>query len=578
MVPPLCKQYASLVGSGAGSATFFRPGPGDGRGNLRGKGRGLIMKSSRRTTAFRRKLASLFFLAGFGVAGSTVQAQTLQELPAKTFMKQSVFYLPVKIEPRMRSSLREVRLYVKEGPDRAWELKDKASPGQQYFTFRAPRDGEYWFSVVTVDKTGRASPADIRNEAPGLIVVQDTQLPQVDVTNLGSTDEGTCLQCTVRDANPDLTKTHFYYQTGDQVWRSLSPMPNQMDRFCVPAQAVFTGLIRVEATDLAGNTSNREINVGTLPVTGANQVAAQPKAQMPPVMSASANGVPGQFPAGHVEHTVMTPSQPGTGPDLVPVDYHVATATRESRESGTPISKTVEMPEERHDAPSQPAGLAKSPSMTKHVVNKTHAFLQYQIENRGASGVGCVAIYLTRDQGQSWQKLAEDANHKSPAEIDLPGEGLFGLSVVVSNGRGFGGIPPAPGDRPAWWIEVDLTKPTAELTSVKPGSGADSGCVVISWNAHDKNMAGEAIDLYYAVAHDGPWEPIAKGLKNAGRHRWQVPANLGPEAFLRLVVHDAAGNTTISETTQGVTLDDLSRPRARVTSITTTPPQGGAAE
>jgi hypothetical protein len=59
---------------------------------------------------------------------------------------------------------------------------------------------------------------------------------------------------------------------------------------------------------------------------------------------------------------------------------------------------------------------------------------------------------------QSWQRLGEDANRKSPVEIDLPGEGLFGVSLVVTNGRGFGGTPPSPGDSPDWWIEVDVTK------------------------------------------------------------------------------------------------------------------------
>ena len=56
--------------------------------------------------------------------------------------------------------------------------------------------------------------------------------------------------------------------------------------------------------------------------------------------------------------------------------------------------------------------------------------------------MGKVEVYLTGDGGLNWQRLQEDPDRRSPAEIDLPGEGLFGIRLVITNGNGFGGTPP----------------------------------------------------------------------------------------------------------------------------------------
>jgi hypothetical protein len=555
---------------------------------------------------FRRKLASLFFLAGFGIAGVTAQAQQTPApaLPAKTYMKQSVFYLPVKIDERVRSTLREVRLYCKEGASRPWQLKDKATPGQTYFTFRAPHDGEYWFTVVTVNKSGQSTPSDLRNEPPGLIVVQDTQLPQVDVHPAGTTDEGTLVQCVIRDANPDFGKTHFYYQTGDGGWQSPMRSSIRSDQYCIPAQAVFTGMVRVEATDLAGNTMNREFNLGAIHASQPGHSAGQTVAQATnagtkvapvkaPAPAPFVNDVPAPFPVETVENVVV-PKGNSTGPELVPINHQGAApsspVTSESK-IVEPITDDVKdivstappraagygavQITESHEIDSPAAQTRKATTGVRHLVNKTHVYLNYQIENKGPSGVGKIGVYVTRDQGQSWQKLGAERDAKSPIEFDLPAEGLYGVSLAVTNGRGFGGNAPAPGDAPEWAIEVDVTKPTARLIDIRSSNEGDSGGMIINWNAQDKNLAAEPIDLYYAVSREGPWQPIAKGLRNDGHYRWEVPGNVGAEAFIRLVARDAAGNATICDTAQGVTLDDHSRPRARVLSVGTAPPRNG---
>jgi len=101
------------------------------------------------------------------------------------------------------------------------------------------------------------------------------------------------------------------------------------------------------------------------------------------------------------------------------------------------------------------------------LINTTHASVDYRIDQVGPSGIGKVDIWLTTDSGSNWKKLCEDHDRRSPAEIDLPGEGLYGLRLVVTNGNGFGGRSPAHGDNPTNWIEVDITPPIIQLREME---------------------------------------------------------------------------------------------------------------
>jgi hypothetical protein len=436
----------------------------------------------------------------------------------KIYTNRTAFKLPLQVEERERGRLQEVQLYVKNGPSAPWTLKETVTPSQKEFIFRAPQDGEYWFTVATVDKSGKMNPPDIAQEGPGLIVVVDKQPPEVDVHPAAGASGAGVLQCEVRDANPDATKTKLEYQSVDQTWQALEPVPDQPGFFRVPDASVLQGVIRATATDRAGNTTTRDIRL---------QSAATP-APAPAVVDPS--------------------------PMLTPVP--------------SPLQKPNPAPaavESRSDKVASPATSHAANSM-RQLLNNTHVSLKYQIEQQGPSGVGKVEVWMTRDDGQTWQRLCEDTKRKSPVEIDLPGEGSYGLSLVVTNGHGQGGDAPAKGDTPDWRLEVDTTKPAAQLLSVRPGTGADMGTILISWTASDKNLKPEPIDLYYATSAEGPWQPIAKGLKNDGNYRWSGPRDAGGEFFVRMEVLDLAGNSTLCAAPQPVALD-RSRPKAHVVGV-----------
>lgn len=552
------------------------------------------------------------WLACCHVQGQAPDAST-GAAPAKTYLNKSMIQLPIVIEERHRAQLKNVQLHVKEGPTQPWKLHATVPPSQASFSYKAPAEGEYWFNIVSEDNAGRLTPPDVSREAPALIVVLDTAAPQVDVRVLHSAPEGLHVRCESRDPNLDAFKTRFFYQTGDLVWRALDSLPGKADTFCIPAQAAWTGNVRAHAVDFAGNVTTRELNLGasapSAPATtppppvsaNANQSLNLPPAPLPLVIDGPPLGgaplkkqpeiVDLTLPPVATEPKAAPPLPASTAPRTVVVESSSKlplppAPTGSDKVSGASVSQKPAPPlfdpalaanatslTSSHDIKLVNLVARETAAAQRQYLSTTRFALDYRLESLGASGIGKVEVWCTRDLGQSWQKLCEDADRQSPVDVNLPGEGIFGLCLVVSNGRGFGGTPPNPGDTPDYWVEVDTTKPVAELIQVRHGTGEDGGALQIVWNVREKNLGPDAVELLFAASREGPWQPLAKGLKNEGVYRWLPPADAGAQTFVRLTARDLAGNVATAETTQPVLLDDLSRPRARVLGLSTSAPR-----
>jgi hypothetical protein len=465
---------------------------------------------------------TLALLPGWLVLRSGVRAQApAGQAPGKVYTSKNTFRLPIKMDDRTRANLREVYLYVRtNGGD--WVRKEVAPPSQPHFTYTVPGDGEYWFCVVLVDRAGQPSPSDPNRVTPGLIVVVDTQPPDIAVRPLPVATGEVYLQCDVRDANPEPRMLKLDYQAADKSWRPLEPIQDNPSVFRIPDPDVLTGWVRATATDKAGNTATREINLA-------------------PSANATASASPGRT---ETQAQKVTPPAPG-------------------REASETVQTGV-LPD-------------KAPPTSRQFLGTTHASLEYQVDQPGPSGVSKVEVYMTRDYGETWQLLCDDPDRQSPAEIDLPGDGLYGLSVVVTNGSGVSTAAPSKGDTPDWWVEVDTTKPVAKVQDVIPTTAGEPEAFMITWSASDKNLGPEPIDLYYATRPDGPWQPIAKGVKNDGSYRWALPRNVGGQFFVRMDVTDQAGNVCRCDA-QGPAILELARPKVRVLGIAgvprPTPPTG----
>jgi uncharacterized repeat protein (TIGR01451 family) len=209
-------------------------------------------------TLLRRGVGLLAVLAGLGLGGSAVHAQAPSgSAPRKMYTNKMRFRLPFNLDERERQRLREIQLYVRYNAE-SWTMKETAPPTQKAFTFKAPQDGEYSFSIVTVDKGGRPTPADVTKEPPALVVVVDTQRPEVEVAPAQQGGEE-CARCTVRDANPDPSTVRMEYQASDKSWRPCEPVPGSPELFRLPERSSWTGQLRATATDRADNTGTREL-------------------------------------------------------------------------------------------------------------------------------------------------------------------------------------------------------------------------------------------------------------------------------------------------------------------------------
>jgi hypothetical protein len=492
---------------------------------------------------------------------------------AKHYTKSRSFDLPVKMDQEFRLTLKEIRLYVKT-PNGDWALQESGSPYHERFTCKAPQDGEYWYTLATVDRAGRMTPADLNADAPSQKVVVDATPPTIQVQAAPTAAGELSLRCTVTDLNPDLATLRAVCRTdiGDIP---LEMAPNEPGVFRVKGAEMLRHPVIVTVKDRAGNEGMQLVNLrdligstltpGPAPAkapTEISQVVNRPESKDPPAVGVNPllNKVetPTLPPSNRVEFPASPPSSsrvefPAPPPPLNPLPPNLPPIHGAEAPVKTPAS-VPELP-------------SKSPSAPHQLINTTQASIEYRIDHVGPSGVGKVEIYMTPDNGQTWHRLAEDTIKRSPAEIKLPGDGVYGIRIIVSNGNGFGGKAPIRGDAPHCTVEVDTSAPFVQLRSaeVLPGPGVSQ--VEIRWNAKDKNLGAEPVTLHYRTRPDGPWEVIARNLKNDGAYRWAFPRDVGSEFFFKIEVADQAGNVSHDASRQAISID-MTEPRATIVGVT----------
>jgi hypothetical protein len=193
-------------------------------------------------------------------------------------------------------------------------------------------------------------------------------------------------------------------------------------------------------------------------------------------------------------------------------------------------------------------------------VNKRKIKLNYKIDDdsKGPSGVSSVEVWYTFD-AKKWTLYSKNGPENSPFVVEMAGEGRYGFTLVARSGVGLGDPPPAAGDEPQLWVEVDETPPQVKLVSVEVGRGPDSGTMKILWTATDKFMTAQPITISYAEAKDGgaplDWKPIAAGIANDGKYVWKMPEKVPYKLYIKVEAVDEAHNIGKDETRQPVIVD-----------------------
>jgi hypothetical protein len=202
----------------------------------------------------------------------------------------------------------------------------------------------------------------------------------------------------------------------------------------------------------------------------------------------------------------------------------------------------------------------------KWVSSRTFA-LEYQLENISERGVARVELWGTRDNGQSWRSFAVDDDNRSPIQVTVDDEALYGFRIIVDGAGSPGGLAPRSGDRPDLWVGVDLRRPQVELTTAAGGEDDLAGRVLLRWRASDDHLDPRPIGLFFSSRPNGPWSTIATNLENSGQYDWQVDRHAPSRIYFRIEARDLAGNVAAYQTTDAVTVE-FPQPSGRPQGVT----------
>ena len=148
------------------------------------------------------------------------------------------------------------------------------------------------------------------------------------------------------------------------------------------------------------------------------------------------------------------------------------------------------------------------------VVREPTFNLEYNVRQAGSSGVAKVELFGTRDGGRTWRSFGVDTDRRSPMQVRVKEEGIYGFRVVVTSRAGYGPRPPVSGDQPDQWVCVDSTRPTAQILSTQRGTGAESDQMTIAWQAEDQMLSARPVTISYSRNRGGPWMTVASGIEN----------------------------------------------------------------
>lgn len=499
-----------------------------------------------RAGAWQRGLLGLGLILALGPVApglrgndATPTASTEKPLP----FKSRSFRIPFQVEEADRGRIKEVQLWVSTDLGRSWRAAGHTAPDQTAFpAYHAPRDGEYWFAVRTLDTQGRLYPSDEAHVRPSMRVLVDTTPPTLDLAPNGRRGSRASVRWEIRDEHLDpKTLTIQYKAEGARDWREV-PIPESKLIGASEWEAGTSAplIVRARVDDLAGNSTLTETTLGDGMSDEPGQAAFEDDRGFeppPPITQISA----GSAPTGRMGAIAADPFLSADQPYDPEFD------------APTP-------------APARRGGPG-SPSARSLLVASPRFALQYAVDDAGPDGPALVELWVTRDGGQTWLRQAEDPDRTSPYEVDLGTEGTFGLWLVVQSAANLGDPPPRPGDRPQLWVEVDSTPPIVRLDPPRVGTGANLGKVLITWRASDSHLGPRPVLLSYRAADSpsDPWHPITNGtLDNTGRYVWSVPQGVPPRIHLRIDVRDSIGNRAHAETQSKPVLVDRSRPRGRI--------------
>ena len=450
-----------------------------------------------------RKLSVLLIcLWSGGFVGLTAQAQ--DQTAGVIFFQHRQFKIPFKNDQK-NMTVKQVRLYVSSDQGRTWNFTAAAEPQELHFRFSTPQDGYFWFTVQTVDDQGKLHPPTQDEFRANLKVIVDTIAPVVHVHALPNRQNEVGVSWAIKRRQP----RHRPPRCGARRTIGSSAEPTGFRSPCALRRQ----------SGLLGSRSE-------WPVRGARHR-------------------PGSRQATSARKKPPSPSAPAAGGCAMFVN------------------------------PVPGAGLDPLRELDRKFVNSKQVNLSYDLKGVGPSGVSAVELWYTLYKARAWNKLKEfpsisRTRSKRTNGKNSPSKSRRKASTASRLWRraasAWANAVAQPGERPQFWIEVDVTKPVVQIIDVQVRNGFDKGKLTIAWNARDKNLGAQPIRLSYAEQKDGAWTGFADKVANTGKHTWKMPDGLPYQFYLRVEAVDLAGNVGEATTNDKVKVD-LSLPKANILQI-----------
>ena len=465
------------------------------------------------------------------------------------YTKNHKFRIPFQFDQdeMRRIGASEIELYVSTDQGGTWTKSSTADPKDGKFTYEASRNGEFWFSVRTIDQAGQPHPSG-RLQA-GLKVVVDDVPPLFELRVRETTPRKVQLSWQVDDDNLDLdTLALEFREPGSDRWQQVQV------RAAAQGQTAWSvsssGLVEVRGSikDRSGNSVSAEDAIRIGAGAGNKNVSSpdfsKPVATLPDLPRTAS----------------VSPYEGDRLPQIIG-------GGNSGARPATPVSSNAaNSPPILAD---QPRNFAAIPPGARLVNSKTFN-IGYQIEDEGPSGIGDIELFITEDGGRKWFNYGTDPDRRSPFTVNVPREGVYGFAMRARSGVGLTSDPPQPGENPSIIVAVDMAPPVVRLLPLRQGQGGRFDQVTIQWQATDQALADKPLALYYATQPNGPWEPISGWIDNAGSYDWTLAADQQRRLYIRVEARDMAGNIATATSPQPLFFD-LAKPTAKIVDVEAVP-------
>ena len=547
-----------------------------------------------------------------GPARAPAAAHTAQRFATN----QRTFAIPFAVDSAQ--AIVGVNLFVSYDRGRVWERHSQIALSKSAFDFVAQQEGEFWFAIQTVTRSGELAPPKVTT--PDLIVLVDQRQPTIEIT--ASDDAAGRVQVTWNATDEHLASNSLRIRyrplpAGGENWlevpgqhpagEAIGPVYRDSLAFwpegSATAYEIAVTIADTAGNEVTGNTTCARSQPKQMLVDARTQASSsgasvlESALRKPPTPESLATPVEWlsqvDSPSGqHViqnstraatpSHSSALPQTPtpqpfisDTGPTPTPVPSENSTEKPLANNTGAGTQATALQAPPRLINASNPARndserrsiLAASDLLEQAIpVNSTRFRLNYQVESLALADFQEVVIWVTRDQGASWNRLGTSPNPTGPYAVSVDGSGMYGFRLVVTGRNGLKGRIPQPGDSADKWVLVDVEPPRVQITGAPFGTGENSGKLIVQWQIEEQRLDLRPIELAYSTSPEGPWAPIENNLRNTGSYAWEVDPNALERVYLRITARDAAGNRGSAQTTQPIDLANLF-PRGRIQSV-----------